>query len=72
MSLVKFSYLKERPQAFLKAYSILQILALPLIVKAWSFTKKGLRHSVRLKTDSVTESVTGTVIVISKKGIELY
>ena len=64
--LVKFSYLQERPQAFLKTHSI-SILPLPFIVKAWSSTKKRLHHSVKLKTDSATESATDTVIAIPRK-----
>ena len=39
---------------------------------ALNFSKNRLRHSRKLKADSVTESATGKVIATPRKGFKVY
>ena len=43
--------------------------SLTVIVKASDFIKNRLNHSLKLKTDSVTESAFNSVIVILRKDL---
>ena len=62
--IVKLSCLKESSEALLKTDSVTDSVTntYAFIVKAWIFTKNRLHHSLKLKTDSITESAIDTAI----------